>query len=47
MYGYGDVNDPNPESVDLLEELVQIYISDLVRKKVIILGLFWFILVYF
>lgn len=33
MYGFGDDPQPYAESVDLLEDLVVQYITDMVRKK--------------
>jgi len=32
MYGFGDVFNPVPESVDLMEDLVVEYISEMTRK---------------
>lgn len=33
MYGFGDDQNPYTESVDLLEDLVIEYITEMVRKK--------------
>ncbi|KAI8826886.1 transcription initiation factor IID, 18kD subunit-domain-containing protein [Fimicolochytrium jonesii] len=32
MYGFGDTDNPSPDSVDLMEELLLTYLSDLVTE---------------